>query len=142
MNILGSYLIDVYANQAYVSKSILPFFCNGNNDDPSLSAYLLNILPGERAAVEKKLFAAIYNLSAFDVEHHIKPNYKMMKIKNFGKTYLSDSTNTKKISGSIICLNQFDSMILNTDVLNNENQSLKLEFLLNNFVRKQKPKAA
>jgi len=142
MNVLGNYSIDITTNQAYVSKAILPFFCSNNATTPSLDAYFLNITPRERLEVMEKLSCAITNLSGFDVVHFIKSNCNMMQIKNQGKAFLQSNSKVKKIVGTIISINQTDAMELNGDPEKIEGEPFELELLLNNFIKKQKQKAA
>lgn len=141
MNVLGNYSIDISTNQTYVSKSILPFFCNNNVVTPSLDAYFQNINPGERVEVEKNFFSAIQNLSNFDVIHFIKSSYKILKIKNQGKAFLQSNSKHKKITGTIISLNQSDAMELSNNQDNNNGEIFELELLLNSFIKQQKQKA-
>jgi len=142
MNISGNYSIDITTNQLYISKSILPFFCSYNTAKPSLDAYFLNVISKERAAVENKFFSAIKNLSDFNVSHFIKSNYKVLKIKNQGKAFLQSNSKLKKISGTIISLDQSDSMVLNENPEEMKGEMFELELLLNNVIKDQKQKAA
>jgi len=139
MTVLGNYSIDITTNQTYVSKSILPFFCNKNVVTPCLDAYFQNINLSERAEVEKMFLTAIHNLSNFDVVHFIKSSYKILKIKNQGKAFLQSNSKLKKITGTITSINQSDAIELNSN--NSSGEIFELEILLNSFIKQQKQKA-
>lgn len=130
MKVLGNYTINVDYKKAYLSDQIAPLFNHDKIFEVGFKAYFLNVIPSERRSVKRQILKAISNLTEFDVEHKIKLKGRYIKIKNTGKVSFQKTSESKKITGTIVNLDQLSL----ADFGNPGNTSFTLSFSNNDFM--------